>query len=139
MTNVMDAGMKYDIHPKNKKIAGKRFALLAFDKIYNWRKDEGAPTIIEKRRNGNEVELTFNESCQLKIINENIEESLILKVDGKKAKFTINTFENRIIIMISDNNIGDSPIEIAYQWVPYSEAKIFNENSIPVSPFKINL
>lgn len=138
MTNVMDAGMKYDIHPKNKRIAGERFAQLAFDKIYGWKKHAGAPLVIDKRRNGNKLEISFSEASHL-VIKDNLSQSLNAKVAGNNVKFTVNAYENRLVVTIDDDISADLPVELTYQWVPYSVAAIFNENNVPVSPFKITL
>lgn len=138
MTNVMDAGMKYDIHPKNKRIVGERFAQLAFDKVYGWKKHYGAPIAIDKRKNGNEIEISFSETGSLSV-HKGIAESLSVKVAGRNADFTVNNYGNRLIVALGDTNLDNLPVELAYQWAPYSEAKMFNENNVPVSPFKINL
>lgn len=138
MTNVMDAGMKYDIHPKNKKIAGHRFAMLAFDKIYGWEKHQAAPLVINKCKNGNEIELAFSETSELNI-NSGLSDVLKIEVAGKEVDFRHHTFENRLVLSINGESIGNKPVSVTYQWQPYSEARMFNESKVPVSPFDLSL
>lgn len=137
MTNVMDTGMKYDIHPKKKQIAGQRFAILAFDKVYSWRKHCAAPLVIDHRRNTENLEISFSETNLLSL-HDAIEESLTVTVAGKNVRFNVETCENRLIITINER-LTNAPVTVKYQWTPYSEAKLFNENGIPVSPFEVNL
>lgn len=137
MTNVMDAGMKYDIHPKNKRTAGHRFAMLAFDKIYGFNKHEGAPLVTAYHRNGQEIEISFSESSSL-TLNSALKQSLIVTAGTETVDYSVKAFDNRLLLSLKDD-VSSMPIQVAYQFAPYSEAGMFNENGVPVSPFKLNL
>lgn len=137
MTNVMDAGMKYDIHPKNKRTAGHRFAMLAFDKIYGFNKHEGAPLVTAYHRNGQEIEISFSESSSL-ALKSALKQSLVVTAGTETVDYSVKAFDNRLLLSLKDD-VSSMPIQVAYQFAPYSEAGMFNENGVPVSPFKLNL
>ena len=138
MTNVMDAGMKYDIHPKNKRVAGDRFANLTLDTIYGLKQHEEAPLLANTWRNGNQLVVSFTETNQL-YMKESLNDSLAVEIAGQNVAYTPKVYENRLILTLKQDIKANEPVMIRYQDEPYSEATIFNENNIPLSPFKVGM
>lgn len=134
LTNVMDHGEEWDIHPKEKRIVGERFALVAFDRIYRLIKHGEAPSIDRVMLNSNEISITFNNANQLHA-NADIEIEVLR--NGVVADYEARLQDNMLIIGI-DNDENDN-LMINYLQNDYIVATIFNENGIPVSPFSINL
>lgn len=139
ITNVMDAGMREDIHPKDKRTVGERLALLAMGKIYG----EGilceAPQIASIHRSGDQITLEFM-NCGKGLSKHNKDvESLEVEVDGK----SIDDFKVRVkgisIKFECPAFRNGRKTSIRYGLCNYCECNIKNSAGIPVKPFEIVL
>lgn len=135
LTNVMDDGMKYDIHPKNKLLAAERFYELALTKVYGMKEDGESPRIKNAILNSDKIQVKF-ENCKELKLRENINEITKVKVNG--TELTISNFSaNHNILTIKLPRVVNKNeyVELSYQQEPFSRSCLFNENNVPVRPF----
>ncbi|MBD5807332.1 sialate O-acetylesterase [Limosilactobacillus walteri] len=135
LTNVMDDGMKYDIHPKNKKLPAERFYKLALSKVYKSFNNGESPKVISVVLNDKKLKITFN-NCKKLIKNNELSTILAIKRNGIPLEFNdIKIVDNTLQIKLPNRLTDSQYLEIDYQQQDYSHAGLFNENSIPVTPF----
>lgn len=138
MISTSDAGMYYDIHPKEKKALGHRYFLQAMDKVYEKPCLSDAPVIGKGHIKDDRIILeSQNSGCGL-------------KVQGNPAcLFEVYQSENRIKpeeICISGNTIVlyfaqpiTSPVRIEFAQSSYYEVSIVNNAGIPALPALITI
>lgn len=135
ITNVMDNGMKYDIHPKNKSLAAERFYDLAMSKVYKTMVNGEAPKVIETKAYDQQVEVKFN-NCNELVQGENLQSVLKVKVNGINVEVDNFKLDKNILKFDLPKSLQKSQyLEIDYQQQEFSHAQLFNENNIPVRPF----
>ena len=59
MVVTTDVGHPTDVYPRNKKSVGERFASLALNDIYSFRKTGRTPEPVRAERRGNLIVITF--------------------------------------------------------------------------------
>lgn len=107
--------MPYDIHPKKKRPAGERLALLALGKL-----------LINFR----------NVGCGL--MKEEEVDAYEVMIDKKSVTdYEINITKDSIVLIHKDITINKS-IHIKYGKKNYCICNIKNSNGIPVKPFEIS-
>ncbi|MCW3778547.1 sialate O-acetylesterase [Levilactobacillus namurensis] len=140
LTNVLDDGMQYDIHPKNKQLAAERFYLLALDKVYHQQEHGQAPKVISTEFVDHTIQLKFNECQQLQCQKLQLENVMKLTVNGVAMPVTdVKVNDDKLIIGLSQSITPDKVLEISYQNQPFSHAALFNEHQIPVRPFDVTV
>ena len=138
MISTSDAGMYYDIHPKEKKALGYRYFLQAMDKVYGRPCLADAPVMYKGRIEHNRIVLEFKHSGSGLCLQGN-------PVD----LFEVYQGENRIKpkdICISENTAVlcfgrpvTSPVRIEFAQTPYYEVTIYNSAGIPALPARMTL
>lgn len=136
VTNIMDDGSLIDIHPKNKLVAAKRFALLAFEKLYHLKNIKGTCPSFESIKEFNDsIELTFKDVDKELIIKDNIKDTLAIKLDGEKIDYKYKKSGKTLNIYFKEQ--GYDVIEIRYLEAGFIQASIFDESGLPAFPFSI--
>lgn len=133
MASSSDAGMKYDIHPKDKKIIGERLALLALCKVYGKDVPCFAPELSDISRTASEIKITFKNAYDgLTLKGEKIN-SLEIKKGDDALPYSFKIKGDALILC---GDFGTSPITISYMHEPYYECNLYNSAKIPAIPFK---
>ena len=134
MISTSDVGMRYDIHPKEKKVLGHRFFLQAMDKVYRNSCLADAPELQD-------VSIFDNRIC-LRFANSGKE----LYLDGKAADWVSISQNGQLIpvgrvevlddtvTLITDSYLTGS-VEIQFAQTPYYEMTLYNRAEIPAKPF----
>lgn len=136
LASIMDAGMKTDIHPKTKRAAGERLALLALGKVYGkdilceapepadvfWEKDK---VTIFMQHAGSGLYRTGQ--------GEN-PEGLVLRQNGEILEFTSEIRRDRIVLKSSLLR-EEAQVQVEYAQEPYVEADLYNSAGICAKPF----
>ncbi|MEX1307523.1 MAG: sialate O-acetylesterase, partial [Eubacteriales bacterium] len=139
MISIMDQGMAYDIHPKQKKPVGERLALMAMGKVY------GEDILCEPP----EFENMLRDDSKIVIDFKNAGEGLVLKGDSISGlqvfvenqeikKFEAFILNNRLYIYCK-KFIFAKVVEVRYLWKGYTKANVFNSAGLPAKPFKVSL
>jgi sialate O-acetylesterase len=129
-----DAGNPTDIHPKNKKIVGERFAILAMGDTYAKKGICRSPEPIEAKYKNGVLEITFSNTKNLGTSDgDPIKELEIKGADGLYKP--VNAQIKRNTIIIDEQGVKS----VRYAWHPFSFGNLVNEVSLPASTFKIDV
>ena len=135
MAVIMDIGEEKDIHPPNKQDVGKRLALLALDKDYEFEIISSGPIYKNHETFTNHIDIDF-----------------ISKGSGLMSKGILKDFEiagDDLIYktgkaVIIDNKIRVSssmvkyPKHVRYGWKNWTVGSLFNKEGLPASSFSSN-
>ena len=134
MAVIIDIGDAKDIHPKNKQDVGLRLALNALAKDYGQAVEFSGPKYESLKIEGNSARLTFS----------HIGKGLVAKggelkgfaVCGKDKKFVWATAKiDGESIVVSSPDVKE-PVAVRYAWADNPECNLYNQDSIPASPFR---
>ena len=130
--------MRYDIHPKEKKVLGHRFFLQAMDKVYGQRCLADAPELKETVVSGNQIQLTFyNVGNGLQLRSEFLS---MIKVTGNAANIPVEWADvhgDSLLLTVQENLAGI--VKISFARMPYYEMGLYNSAGIPAIPFSVTV
>lgn len=135
MAVLMDIGEEGDIHPHNKQDVGKRLALLALDKDYEFDIISSGPLYRSHKTFINYIDIDFeNKGSGLmsKGALKDFEiagENMIFKT--AKAEIIDN------IVRVSSNKVKN-PKHVRYGWTNWTVGTLFNKEGLPASSFSSN-
>lgn len=144
MVSIMDAGSRYDIHPKEKRPVGERLALLALGKIYGQDISCQPPGLERADWRKGEICLQFTQTGGgLKAQDEEeLEKLFYVELDGKPVSCTLRIDGERIwltpktdAVRIKDGNMQFKKIRIEFACVPYCRMPLYGKNGLPARPF----
>ncbi len=136
MASSSDAGMRWDIHPKNKKSIGTRLALLARGHIYNENILCDPPEFLNAERvpDGIKINLQYAEGLHIK--GNQINAFIIETEDGKElTPDEILIHEDSILIM----GCFADKVMISFAKTPFYEVNIYNKEENPLKPFSFTI
>ncbi len=135
----MDAGMRYDIHPKHKRPIGERLALQALSKVYGRAILADSPAPEGAKRKGNTLVLRFVHTGSGLVCRGEMPETLDVTVDGiALSAFTGNVGEN--VLSITAPEIADAKsVTVAFCQHPYCNDNVYNSAGLPMLPFVYTL
>ena len=134
MISTSDVGMRYDIHPKEKKVLGHRFFLQAMDKIYGRACLADSPKLCDVTISGNRVKLFFkNTGKGLRMDGENLPLFEIIQNGEAVPVVQMEVFTDSIVLTTRSKIV--KPVKILFANQPYYEVRIVNSEDIPLSPF----
>lgn len=133
LASASDVGMRYDIHPKDKKPIGERLALLAQGHVYGQELLCDAPEFDRAERTGNRVRIHFrNAGGGLVVKGDSVHENLFLvngmEIDPKKVRAE----ESRVDLELETS----APCRIAFAKRGYYEVNLYNSAGLPALPFE---
>jgi sialate O-acetylesterase len=135
MAVIMDIGEEKDIHPHNKREVGKRLALLALDKDYEFDIISSGPLYKNYQIFSNYIDIDFiNKGSGL--MSKGILKDFEIAGDDmiyKTAKAEI--IDNKI--RVSSNKVK-YPKHVRYGWKNWTVGTLFNKEGLPASSFSSN-
>mgnify|MGYP001164651485 CR=1 FL=1 len=134
MVVTSDIGDRTDIHPRNKKTVGERFALLAMGDIYGKKGICRSPEPVKAEYKNSLLVITFTNAGKLDTSDGKVLRELETSTSGsyfKPAKGKIR--RNKIIIN------AQGVVAVRYGWKPYSEGNLVNKTGLPASTFNIEV
>lgn len=135
LASIMDAGMERDIHPKTKRAAAERLALLALGKVYGKSVLCDAPEAVGVRWEKERITVYFSHAGDgLYCTGEGNPAGIVLLTDGKETDFQAEIRDCRLIIHTSDLNVYRH-VQLDYARLPYVEADIYNSAGLCAKPF----
>ena len=135
MAVLMDIGEEGDIHPHNKQDVGKRLALLALNKDYEFDILSSGPLYKSIEIFKNYIEIDFESKGSGLMSNGVLKEFEIAGDDMifKTAKAEI--IDNKI--RVSSNKVK-YPKHVRYGWKNWTVGTLFNKEGMPASSFSSN-
>lgn len=134
MAVIIDCGEYDDIHPKDKKPAGERLALVALDRIYGVEVESSGPVFEEITVKQGRAFVSF---CHVGegLATKNIE--LIGFEIGNEQGHYVTAHAvirgNRVEVW---SELIAQPTAVRYGWANYTEANLINSFGLPASPFR---
>ena len=135
MTTSGDAGMRWDIHPKEKKPIGQRLALLALGHVYGRDLLCDAPELLRAEKRNGDILLRFAHAEGLYLNGELFDTLELLDKDDRPVKADEAALDGDTVIL---RGCG-SAAAIRYAQTPFFTSKLFNAAGIPAKPFEINV
>lgn len=138
LCSISDAGEQYEIHPKNKKIVGKRLALLARGHIYQEDLLCDAPRAVLGQRRGNEITLCFDHA-EGGLYREGDElQDLRVISEGKELSYTATIQNDQLLLTLDQlEQLPEAPVHIEFATTPWICVNLYNYAHIPAVPFRI--
>lgn len=134
MASIMDYGMEYDIHPKTKRAAGERLALLALGRVYGQKILCEAPRMADVRWEPEKITVYMAHAGEGLICRSEKPEGLVLWEEGTRKEFTTEVSDCRILIRCS--GLGeDTHVQVSYAQQPYLQADLYNSAGLCAKPF----
>jgi sialate O-acetylesterase len=135
MACIMDAGMEYDIHPKQKRPVGERLALLALGKVYGRDIICESPEAISISKGSGSLSVLFGNVGDGFRVNGDKVNSLELFIDGVPIEyFEAEACGSKLNIrcpLITD----EASVELRLAWVGYCEINLYSSAGLPAKPF----
>ena len=135
MAVIMDIGEEKDIHPHNKQDVGKRLALLALNKDYDYNIISSGPLYKSHKTYKNYIDIDF-ENKGSGLISKGVLKDFEIAGDNmiyKAAKAKI--INNRIRVF---SNKVKYPKHVRYGWKNWTVGTLFNKEGLPASSFSSN-
>ena len=134
-TSIMDLGMPYDIHPKEKKEIARRLALLASEKVYGIPTMCAAPELCAALRTAqNIVRLQFRNCTGGLSAVGNLTDLFQVRQQGRPRYMQRYTVQGDTVeLMLEDTD--DDALEISFAEAPYVCVRLYNEAGLPAKPF----
>ena len=134
LCSISDAGERLDIHPKDKRVAGERLALLALGHIYGRDILCDPPRFKSASRNGDQIVLTFsNTGTGLHIEGGKI---AALELSGGDGPVAYSAYiDGNAIVVILHEYVGKVTINFAR--TPWYLVNLYNSAGLPAIPFSV--
>ena len=133
MAILLDIGEKNNGHPGNKQDVGKRLALLALDKDYNFNVVSSGPLYKDHRIVNNYIEVSFKSVGSGLTSKGKLKDFEIAGVNKKFYKATAKIVGNKVRVYSKKIK---RPKHVRYGWKNWVEATLFNKEGLPASSFQ---
>ncbi len=133
MVMTSDIGNIKDIHPRNKRDVGLRFASLVLKEVYGKEGSPYAPMFDKLVINKKSIKVHFNNAIGLKVDSKNADSQF--EVAGrdrtyKKVSFKINGDQ-----VVLDTSGISNPQFVRFGWSNTCESNLMNKEGLPASSF----
>ena len=135
MVSIMDAGERYDIHPKNKVVPAHRLALKALKYMYNVAVQCEEPEIEDVIFKPEAIEVVFKNAAGGLECDYGFNELFDIRVDGNLISYNEKIVDNTIVIT-SDEYKADSKVEIAFAYRDYLKMDLYNRAGLAARPME---
>ena len=140
-----DVGMRYDIHPKEKKPIGERLGLAALKYEYGQPVQADAPTAAAVYARGNDLIIEFSGDMEtLEVRGDEVRE-LQLFADGFDGKQEISfdskdfKTEGTALILRNANAGGHRVSSVVFAGKDYYKVNLYGSNGLPAKPFRCSV
>ncbi|WP_179078342.1 sialate O-acetylesterase [Colwellia sp. UCD-KL20] len=136
MVTLIDAGEEFDIHPRDKQTAAKRFYSAVKGVVYNDLSVYSGPVATKVKANKNKMFVSFKD-IGAGLYAEG--EILGFELAGSDAKFVnAKAVINGSTIELTASSIS-KPVFVRYAWADNSNANLYNVEGFPAVPFRLNI
>jgi len=135
----MDAGMRYDIHPKHKRPIGERLALQAISKVYGKASLADSPAPEGAKREGDKLVLRFAHTGDGLVCRGETPETLEVIVDGVARSGFFARVDGNELTIASPEIAAATSVTVAFCQHPFCTDNIYNSAGLPMLPFVYTL
>ena len=135
MTSIMDLGMYEEIHPKEKCEIGRRLALLAMEHLYGLPVCGENPEITQVIRRGSQLVFHFANAGEGLVLEGCGINALSVQQGGREMTVSSVTLLKDKLVLTCDA-LTEEKVQIAYAWSAYCEVNLFNDEGLPVKPYR---
>lgn len=135
MASIGDAGMEWDIHPKDKLPAGERLALLARGHVYGENILCDAPELLSAEKSNGCIAISFSHGEGLHIAGNVLHAMVGVNSAGESLEITAGEIRDGRLIL---RDCGDITA-LRFAWTDYYEVNLYNAAGIPAKPFEVTL
>ena len=136
LCSIGDVGDEHDIHPKVKQPVGERLALLALRYVYGWDVLADAPRATSVSRDGDRVEVSFENVGEGLVVEGDPVNALEVLVADEAVSFSAHAEDNRLVIELEEPVADDVCIRFAQaNWFCIN---LYNSTHIPALPFELS-
>ncbi|MDR7191380.1 sialate O-acetylesterase [Luteimonas terrae] len=135
----IDIGDRYDIHPANKQVLGKRLARAARHAVYGEAIAASGPVPQQARREGGDVVLTFAD-VEGGLFVHGAAGPVGFELCGAGAdscRFVDARVEGNRVRLRAD--AGPTPVRVRYAWADAPLVNLFDAADLPAGPFEIEI
>ena len=133
MVMTSDIGDVEDIHPRNKKDVGLRFAKLALHEVYGKETAAYFPLFDRIEEKGNKLRVYFQHAEQLTLDKQNPNSQF--EVAGDDGEFQAVGMKIKENFVELDVRKIENPTQVRYSWRNTASSNLFNEAGLPASSF----
>lgn len=135
----MDAGMRYDIHPKHKRPIGERLALQALSKVYGRVLLADSPAPEGTKREGDTLVIRFAHAGDGLVCRGETPETLEVTADGSaQLSFSASVCGNELRITAPEIATAGT-VTVAFCQQPFCVDNVYNSAGLPMLPFVYTL
>ncbi|WP_439482780.1 sialate O-acetylesterase [Cyclobacterium plantarum] len=134
----IDIGDPYDVHPKNKQEFGRRLALQALEKVYGRDMEADGPYYGSHQVKGDTVVVHMKDSGQQLVLDCTGESCGFELADADGVFHPANAVLQGNTIRVHSGEVTQ-PSAIRYAWGDYPQAGVFNQEGLPLAPFRVTL
>jgi sialate O-acetylesterase len=130
---IIDIGDAKDIHPKNKQDVGRRLALWALAREYGFRVQCASPMYKSMQKQGEKIVIHFDHAAPGLVSRKPIRGFAIAGAD-RKFVWADATIDGETVV-VSSPSVPD-PVAVRYAWADNPVCTLYNQNGLPVCPFR---
>ncbi len=135
MAVLMDAGLKYGIHPRAKELAGMRLALLALDKTYGVKGLTSQSAYYKNVEFRNDTAVVTFERAGMWLYGKNGLKSELFEVAGADSVFhPAKAWIERSKLYVKSDEVK-KPVAVRYAFKDWADGDLFCDG-LPVSSFR---
>jgi Domain of unknown function (DUF303). len=131
----MDAGLRYDIHPKHKRPVGERLALQALSKVYGRAILADSPVLEGARREGDTVILRFAHSGEGLVCRGESPETLEVTQNGVALGAFFASVSGNELRVTAPLLAQGGKITLTFCQHPFCVDNVYNSAGLPILPF----
>lgn len=134
----LDAGDRYDVHPKNKKEFGRRLALQALKVAYRQPIIADGPVVDSCKLKSNTIIIKVkDEDSGLKVVDpSHLSGFDVLGTDSVVYEVDAFLKNNYVYVPLPGRVV---PAEVHYGWTNNPQCSLFNKAGLPMAPFRISM
>lgn len=140
LASIGDVGMRFDIHPKNKRPVGQRLAYLAENHVYGKHEiTSDAPEPVGFQCDGTGILITFRNVSQFELRGDTVKALSIYSGSKELSPDKYHVEVGNDYWKITGDLLLSEQLHLNFAETNYYELNLFNEAGIPLKPFAMDL
>lgn len=141
LCSIMDCGMRWDIHPKNKRPVGERLGKMALRYTYGYNIQAGSPRPYHIEKKAGQIVIRFTDAVGGLFTEdmERVREGVEVEINKEKIlDFEIRIIDDSMVLNSQKFHLEDQ-IQITFANAMYYIVPIFNHEGFTIRPFLLKI